>query len=454
VDRIYSYIKISEVQKITKEEVESSPSNNNNSQVAQVTYDEKGMETYLKKKLETESGGSLQFIDFKKTDGVATVVNAQNRYTLYFTLTFQPTINVWKSGNSGIVVSGSGFWANFKIYTQKLTGWDEQLAMGQKEYKSSQPIRLTGRSELYKTETGWKIEQLRFNKEELLSSTETMKINKEQIDKVNLELNNNTGNNSYNQIEKRTYSVNDLPNINNANIELSKIESLNTNFNVTEIQNIIINAFENNSRLEPNKINSPENIFSYEFTINSLNYTFDQGKKAISNEPYAGYSCKLLLKYKLINKNTNSTIYEETLTFEAGDPKLNTDKAFAYSLCIKKLTKTINNLILFYSPVLSNFESVESSDKKGFPKFIYLNNSKYFTSDMNIYFALVEEKDIVYNGGKLKYYNTIATGELKNIESNKIKCKIQSGEESLKTYLDSGKKIVAVSLIIKPDKVE
>ncbi len=162
----------------------------------------------------------------------------------------------------------------------------------------------------------------------------------------------------------------------------------------------------------------------------------------------------MLLKYKIINKNTNSTIYEETLTFEAGDPKLNTDKAFAYSLCIKKLTKTINNLILFYSPVLSNFESVESSDKKGFPKFIYLNNSKYFTSDMNIYFALVEEKDIVYNGGKLKYYNTIATGELKNIESNKIKCKIQSGEESLKTYLDSGKKIVAVSLIIKPDKVE
>ncbi len=265
---------------------------------------------------------------------------------------------------------------------------------------------------------------------------------------------NSTTNFSYNQIEKKSYFVDNLPNFKNANIELSKIESLNTNFNVSEVQDVIKRAFENSSRFESNTRDKSVNNFSYEFTITSLNYNFDQGKKAVSNEPYAGYSCKLLLKYKLVNKTNNSTVYEETLTFEGGDPKLDTDKSNAYNLCLKRLSKTISNLILFYSPVLSNFESVESSDKKGFPKFIYLDNSKYFSTDMNIFFVIVEESNIYYKGGKLTYSNAIATCDLKGINDNKLKCKILSGEEKLKSYIDNGKKIVAVSSIIKPEKVE
>lgn len=265
---------------------------------------------------------------------------------------------------------------------------------------------------------------------------------------------NSTTNFPYNQIEKKSYFVDNLPNFKNANIELAKIESLTTNFNVSEVQDVIKRAFENSSRFESNPRDKSVTNFSYEFTITSLNYTFDQGKKAVSNEPFSGYSCKILLKYKLINKTNNSTIYEETLTFEGGDPKLDTDKSNAYNLCLKRLSKTISNLILFYSPVLSNFESVESSDKKGFPKFIYLDNSKYFSSDMNIFFVLVEESNIYYKGGKLTYSNAIATCDLKGINDNKLKCKILSGEEKLKSYIDNGKKIVAVSSIIKPEKVE
>lgn len=265
---------------------------------------------------------------------------------------------------------------------------------------------------------------------------------------------NTTTSFSYNQIDKKTYFVDNLPNFKNANIELAKIESLTTNFNVSEVQDVIKRAFENSSRFESNPRDKSVNNFSYEFTITSLNYVFDQGKKVVSNEPYAGYSCKLLLKYKLLNKNNNSTIYEETLTFEGGNPKLDTDKSNAYNLCLKQLSRTISNLILFYCPVLSNFESVESSDKKGFPKFIYLDNSKYFSSDMNIFFVLVEESNIYYKGGKLTYSNAIATCDLKGINDNKLKCKILSGEEKLKSYIDNGKKIVAVSSIIKPEKVE
>lgn len=447
--------KISEVQKMTKEEVTSPSANPNNTSSQTITYDWKSMEIYLKNKLETESAGALQYLDFKKTDGASKVVDGQNWYTLYFTFTFQPTINVWKNGNSGITsFAAGGFWTDFKVWTKELTGWDAHLAMDQKLYKANQPIRLTGRSELYKTETGWKISKLTFNRQELLSASEASQMEKEKVAAINSTLNNSSSSNPYNQIEKRTYFVNNLPNFKNATIELSKIESLSTNFNVSEVQDIIIKAFENSSRFESNTSDKSVNNFSYEFTITSLNYTFDQGKKAVSNEPYAGYSCKLLLKYKLVNKTNNSTVYEETLTFEGGDPKLDTDKSNAYNLCLKRLSKTISNLILFYSPVLSNFESVESSDKKGFPKFIYLDNSKYFSTDMNIFFVIVEESNIYYKGGKLTYSNAIATCDLKGINDNKLKCKILSGEEKLKSYIDNGKKIVAVSSIIKPEKVE
>lgn len=446
--------KISEVQKMTKEEIASSPSNNNNSQIAKVTYDEKGMEVYLKKKLETESGGALEFIDFKKTDGASKILDGQNWYTLYFTFTFQPKVTVYKSGNSGFVGGLSGYWKDFKIYKEKLGGWDAMLESpdGQKEYKQNQPIKLSGITELFKTETGWKISTTRFNKEELLGSTEINQIEEEKIARVNSDLNNSSSNYEYNEIEKRNYIVASIPNLPDATIEVSKIDASQTNFNITELQNNIISEFERSKRFESTNKSRPKNIITYEFTINRFTNEYSQGKKLFSNEPYAGYSCMLNFTYTISDENR--IIKKETIGIQGGDFMLSTPKDKANDECLKNFTSTIKNIIYFYNPISCNFINVESSDKKGFPKLINIDNGKYFDSDMNVYFAIVEPNNISYSQGELKYTNAIATCELKKVEGENINCKILSGEQNLKTYIDSGKKFIAVSSIKKLPKVE
>jgi hypothetical protein len=286
-----------------------------------------------------------------------------------------------------------------------------------------------------------------------LSSSATMK---DVFNNINIaKASNSQKTYSYNSIEKRNFNVTQLPNQESWNIELNKIESLNSNFNVAEIQNIIINGFETSKRISKGySTTNATNNYVYEFTINSLKYSLDQGKKLISNEPYSGYSCDLSIKYKILDKKDSSLINVQILTIPGGNPKLNTSKEKAYSECIQNLQSTMKKIVWFFNPLVCNFNSVISTSNKGLPKVISLNNPQFMTSDIKIYFAIVETNDTYYEKGVLKYKKVIATGEFDKIDGANVICKIKSGEDKLKEYIDGGKNFIAISSITELEKIE
>lgn len=259
----------------------------------------------------------------------------------------------------------------------------------------------------------------------------------------------------YKPIAPKQFVVNNLPIIQDATIKLTKIETESTDFNISEIQGRIIMAFQSNNRFEKNSPAKSASIFEYEFTINGLSYAFDKGLKVISKEPYMGYNCVLNFSYKVTNVNSNTLVYQETRRILGGNPKLNSSKEDAYADCLELFDKTLNTMIWYYNPIVCNFIAITSQDKKGIPKEVTLNNAKYFDYDSKVQFAFVDENDIYYDTkGELKYKNTIATGDFSKKQDGNIICKLTSGSGNIKDYIDSNKKFFAVTSMKQLNKVQ
>ncbi len=152
--------------------------------------------TFLEKKITSESKGLLKLLSFTKTDGASRIVEGQNWYDMWFTIEIQPTKGqVYKPENRvGISPPPNGIWNNFRVTTETDLNLGQLLNVpfyGEGEvYRGNNAIKLTGYSESFITETGWKNNKLRFSKEERLNVDRIAEIERQKnayvpLDKVN-----------------------------------------------------------------------------------------------------------------------------------------------------------------------------------------------------------------------------------------------------------------------------
>lgn len=94
---------------------------------------------------------------------------------MWFTIEIQPTKGqVYKPENRvGMPVPQNGIWSNFQVTTETNLSLGQLLDVpfyGEGEvYRGNNAIKLTGYSESFITETGWKNNKIRFSKEERLN---------------------------------------------------------------------------------------------------------------------------------------------------------------------------------------------------------------------------------------------------------------------------------------------
>lgn len=151
---------------------------------------------FLEKKVTAESKGLLKLLSFTKTDGASRIVDGQNWYDMWFTIEIQPTKGqVYKPENRvGMPVPQNGIWSNFQVTTETNLSLGQLLDVpfyGEGEvYRGNNAIKLTGYSESFITETGWKNNKIRFSKEERLNVDRITEIERQKnayvpIDKAN-----------------------------------------------------------------------------------------------------------------------------------------------------------------------------------------------------------------------------------------------------------------------------
>ncbi|MCO5230670.1 MAG: hypothetical protein M9958_05900 [Chitinophagales bacterium] len=436
--------KLSEVQKMTKEEIISSSNQGNRTNVQ---YDENELKTYLVKKLQTESKSNLQFVEFQKTNGASKIINGQDYYEIWFTFSFKPVKPVYKDGNSWLVSSTQGgVWRNFEVATQKAGGYDAFLSVdGQNEYASNRVIKLSGKAELKKTEQTWLITQLSFSKEELVADVSGVA--------RHLNINGNI------QEGENYFLIKDVP-LTGSGYTMYQPVQINVPGTIADLaKNIVyksLSGFRRGQKVSADEYNAATGEkWIVTMTIEKASNSLKSGKALIGGKPYSGYQCEIEMVWKMSKVGDPSTSFTERTTVNTGTPMDNKTEEKAMQSALSKFEDEVKETLLKYGSFQANVLEINELDKKGLPREITLDNAQYLSYGKTIYFFITKEKDL-YVGYKnaISMRSVVATGVYRTTISGKIVCKILSGEQNLSRELATGEKLIAISTISRPTKVD
>ena len=121
---------------------------------AETQPDQDLVKTYLTNKVDKESFGAIKLVRFKKTDGVRRTEAGQGWYDMHFTISIEPTRDIWKAGRT--------CWYDFGAYTTKPIGWDEHVNGGTLAFAANQMIKLTGVAQCLQIGEKWVVDRVSF----------------------------------------------------------------------------------------------------------------------------------------------------------------------------------------------------------------------------------------------------------------------------------------------------
>jgi hypothetical protein len=121
---------------------------------------------FLSERITSESQGALKLETFTKTNGYEQDGMGMKMYVLGWQADILTQKEIWKGGNPL-----EGYWQSFGVMSKKPGFWDSYIAGGStKHFGIDAKIRLTGESNLMKTEQGWRVEGLSVKTSQILST--------------------------------------------------------------------------------------------------------------------------------------------------------------------------------------------------------------------------------------------------------------------------------------------
>lgn len=437
---------ITEVEKMTKEEISSS---NNQESNSVSKYDENGLKEYLITKLKNESSGNLKFIDFQKTNGSSKMINGQDYYEIWFTFSFQPTKTVYKAGNSQLnAFMSGGLWSTFKVDLQKVGGYDAVLISNadQKPYQINQIITLSGKAELRKTEQTWLIQSLSFNKEVLSADAAGI------ARSLNISSSIKEGD-SY-------FLLRDVPITGSSYFMFPAVKSSASGAIADLAKSVVyksLSGFKRGKTITVDDFNNETSLEKWMISmdITKTSNTHKSGKMLITNTAYSGYECEIEMEWKMTKQSDPSESFAGKITVKTGIPSDNKTEQKALESAIRKFEDDVEDLLLSCSTFQAKVIGISELDKKGNPKEILLENAGHLSYGKTIYFIITKESSLyITSRNTISMTPIIATAVYKTTSEGNIVCKILSGEQNLTRELSYGGKLIAVSTVSRPAKVD
>ncbi|MCO5247705.1 MAG: hypothetical protein M9887_01980 [Chitinophagales bacterium] len=412
------------------------------------------LEDYLSKTIYTESNKLMKLVKLEMVDEI--FENAG--YSIGFKIYLQAIDNAYRPNT---LKSNLSPWANFSFSAQPQSSMD-------RTYKKASILRLVGIARL----------DMNNNVESIMVGSQKENISTTDLNYFSgAEGRINDAVNFVNQIPMAYYfQADDLPisgtNYFAVNIPETSTQRPEAAFFIREY----LNAFLGSSRFSLSTKEEWENApfdkkANLELNISKAHLELKSGTVIATRQPFSGYEMNVNANLSVQDANNSSTTHEQYINLIGGRANTSETSDFALDDISNKTRQFFESYILMLFPIQSKLLEISNANKKGVPKEVALDNAAYFSDrpkhsggfslfskntsgSQKIYFMVTEPMDIYQSPNGITVKNKLATLEFKSIMNDKVICKVLSGAENIKSYLDAGKELGTVSIHFKPEAVK
>jgi hypothetical protein len=427
---------MSEIQKLTKEELKNADSQinqptNNNSPNDELVKD------ILSKLVTNESNGLVKLNKYTRVDGSNNDALFKI-YTVFFNITIQPTTGIIKkksisSNQSSDVV----FWNTFENVVTDFDGFLQDYDKSTiKKYPSYATIDLKGSIDFQKYENGWKAVQYTITDEKYIEKSDLQIYNEADAEyKISNILLTAQENKSY-FFQVRNYNIAGYylefkPIVNNCNACTEEDFKL--------ISSAIIEEFTKEKRYKT----STESIYKSNNFNEAVQFYVDdiQYQQLYTNS--GNYDYNAMVKLHFVNLANGQVVDNFPLTYKGGTPLVIDTKEMAL---IKARKQILNSNLSYqywtsFNPLRCWVTGVKEENDNSVSK-IYIENGDIIDDKTDQYFIIVRETDMIKFG---EYKKITAKSKIVEIENQKGVLKIINGNEDLKKAFNNGDKLIAIS---------